>query len=103
MQWKRLLPKSNIDRFAFLFTLFGMTAMFLLEVFFVLPWIVSTHGNYSSFLWYFHVTMACLLYVNAHLSFWKTISTDPSVRSIMLPTVLKPGIVYVRGLEVGIL
>ena len=91
MEWKRLLPKSHIDKFSFFFTLFGLNAMFILEVFFVLPWIVSNHENYSSLLWYWHVSIACLLYINAMLSFWKTIATDSSVRNIMLPSVLKPG------------
>ena len=91
MEWKRILPKNRMDVFSFCFTLFGFHAMFILEVFYVLPWIVSKRENYSSFSWYFHVTMACLLYINTMLTFWKTISTDTSVRYIMLPSVLKPG------------
>ena len=91
MQWKRLIPRDKLDRFSFCFSLFGMTSMLILELFVVLPWIVSKDENYSSFLWLFHVSMGCLLYFNSLFAFWKTISTDPSVRNVMLPSILKPG------------
>ena len=65
--------------------------MFILELFVVLPWIVSKEENYSFLLWFLHVSMGCLLYFNSLLTFWKTISTDPSIRNVMLPSILKPG------------
>ncbi|XP_045178398.2 probable palmitoyltransferase ZDHHC24 [Mercenaria mercenaria] len=89
--WKRLLPKNATDTFAYIFTLFGINSIFYFELLYVLPKIVSEEENYSSLKWYFHVTCGCVIYCNALSSFWKIISTETSVRGLILPSILKPG------------
>lgn len=89
--WKRLLPKNATDTFAYIFTLFAINAIFYFELLYVLPRYVSPEENEKPFLWYLHLTCGCIIYFNALSCFWKIISTDTSVRGLMLPVILKPG------------
>ncbi|KAL3871768.1 hypothetical protein ACJMK2_039746 [Sinanodonta woodiana] len=87
----KYLPKTRTDIFAFAFTLCGIHAVMMLELFFVLPWIVDQYQPYSSLKYYFHISAAIFLYINTIGNLWKTIVTDTSNGSIVLPSILKPG------------
>lgn len=92
--WKRLLPKNPTDIGAFTFALFGINAIFYFEILYVLPSITEQYAEeepYSPFRWYFHVICGSYIYFNTLSSFWKVISTETSVRGLVLPSILKQG------------
>lgn len=91
ISWRRTLPKNTTDTIAFIFSLFGINAIFFFEFFFMLARTVPLYEGNSGVKYYFHMCMGIYIYLNALSSFWKTVTTDASVRGIMLPSILKPG------------
>lgn len=81
-----LLPKSAIDTSCFLFLLFSITVTFAFEVTTTVPYILSG----SIYLQLAHSIVGCYFLHSILLSIYLIISTDTSIRGLILPTVLSP-------------
>lgn len=78
------LPKSSYDTFCFLFFLFSIAVTFAFEVTTVVPYV----HNGSVIGQLVHSVVGCYFLYNILLSTYLVISTDTSIRSLILPAVL---------------
>ena len=81
------MPKMLADRIALVFTLVCIHLIGLFELFVVLPYIDPDRSD----TFWLHTTVGVLIYINVITSLLKTISTDTTSGSTVLPSILKPG------------
>ena len=84
---RRYLPKMWGDRAALIFTVICIHIIGLFELLVVLPYIDPDRAN----TFWLHTAVGVFIYVNVMGSLAKTIGTDTTSGSTVLPSILKPG------------
>ncbi len=85
--WKRYLPKSGGDQLAFGMMLFLIHMIVVFEAFVILPDIFP----YTSTAYWTHFLLGISLYVNVMMSLVYTVTTNSTILTMTLPSILKPG------------